>query len=136
MFSVQVTHEARGAVFVLRGELDFESVVQLQEASAQELAGSRDTGPVVADCTHLTFCDSSGIGALLRLFQGLAAQQRVLRVAAVPGPVARLLSLTGLDQVFGVYADAEQALAVDNARGDIADAGPDGPARPKERQNI
>ncbi|MFE5393469.1 STAS domain-containing protein [Streptomyces sp. NPDC056568] len=118
---MQVTQEPRGAVFVLRGELDFESVVQLHEAGEKELARGRGAGSVVADCSALAFCDSSGIGALLRLFQGLAAQGRVLRLAAVPDPVARLFSLTGLDQIFAVHADADQALAA-------------GPAQTNERQ--
>lgn len=33
MFSVVVRQDARGVVFALRGELDFESVVQLHEAA-------------------------------------------------------------------------------------------------------
>ncbi|MFD4260798.1 STAS domain-containing protein [Streptomyces sp. NPDC058534] len=96
-------------VFALRGELDFDSVVQLHEATGREL--SRTEGlPVVADCARLVFCDSSGIGGLLRLFQRLSAQDRVLRLAAVPASVARLFALTGLDQLFSVHADVDEAL--------------------------
>ncbi|MBM9623799.1 STAS domain-containing protein [Streptomyces zhihengii] len=116
MFSVQVTQQARGAVFALRGELDFDSMVQLYEAGDEELARGPEAGPVVADCERLTFCDSSGIGGLLRLFQQLAAQRRALRLAALPPSVARQFSVTGLDQVFPVYTDADQALAAGTGR--------------------
>ncbi|MFD3557573.1 STAS domain-containing protein [Streptomyces goshikiensis] len=135
MFSVQVTQEARGAVFALRGELDFDSMVQLHEAGEEELARGRGAGTVVGDCTRLTFCDSSGIGALLRLFHQLAAQGRVLRLAALPPSVARLFSVTGLDQVFSVYADADQALAAGTSGHDRVTADTDRAASPTERQN-
>ncbi|MFE5112547.1 STAS domain-containing protein [Streptomyces sp. NPDC056663] len=135
MFSVQVRQEARGVVFALRGELDFDSVVQLQEAGEAELARGRGAGSVVADCARLTFCDSSGISALLRLFQQLAAQERVLRLAALPDSVARLFSITGLNQLFSVYADADKALGEGTSSRDIVSADADGPAQSKERQN-
>lgn len=136
MFSVQVTHEARGAVFALRGELDFESMVQLDEAGERELARGRGAGAVVADCSRLTFCDSSGIGSLLRLFQQLSAQGRVLRLAAVPDAVARIFALTGLDQIFAVHADADQALATGtDGYGRVA-ADLDNGLQSRERQSI
>lgn len=129
MFSVQVTQQERGAVFTLRGELDFDSMVQLYEAGDEELARGPGAGPVVADCARLTFCDSSGIGGLLRLFQQLAAQERALRLAAVPPSVARQFSVTGLDQVFPVYADADQALAASQGRHGRTAHGTDATAR-------
>ncbi|MFF9049359.1 STAS domain-containing protein [Streptomyces parvulus] len=113
---MDVRTHARGVVFTLRGELDFDSVVQLHEATAEEL-GRAGKSPVVADCAGLAFCDSSGIGGLLRLYQRLSAQDRALRLAAVPASVARLFALTGLDQIFSVHPDVDHALG----------AGMDGP---------
>ncbi|MFD6417077.1 STAS domain-containing protein [Streptomyces sp. NPDC060194] len=110
MFAVEVERDARGAVLALRGELDFDSVVQLNEAGAAEVA-RESSGPVVVDCSALAFCDSSGIGAVLRLYQGLAGRGRELRLASVPPRAARLFSLTGLDQLFTLYEDADAALA-------------------------
>ncbi|MFE4860080.1 STAS domain-containing protein [Streptomyces sp. NPDC056670] len=136
MFSVQVTQEERGVVFALRGELDFESTVQLDEAGAGELARGRDGGLVVADCTALSFCDSSGINALLRLLRQLAVQERALRLVAVPNPVARLFSLTGLDRVFDVYATAGHALAASVSSHDRVSADVDGSTRTQERRSI
>ncbi|MFF7381925.1 anti-sigma factor antagonist [Streptomyces griseoluteus] len=108
---MDVRQHARGVLFVLCGELDFDSVVQLHEAADAELDGSEGKLPVVVDCAALTFCDSSGISALLRLYQRLTAEQRALRLAAVPASVSRLFSLTGLDQLFSVHKDAAEALA-------------------------
>ncbi|MFI8346853.1 STAS domain-containing protein [Streptomyces sp. NPDC085596] len=120
---MDVRQHALGVLFVLCGELDFDSVVQLHEAADEELAKSKGVSPVVVDCTALTFCDSSGISALLRLYQRLSVQQRVLRLAAVPASVSRLFTLTGLDQLFSVHMDAAEALAAgSDIRGVVAAA--------------
>ncbi|MER5966250.1 STAS domain-containing protein [Streptomyces sp. NPDC002057] len=134
MFSVQVTQVERGVVLTLRGELDFESMVQLDEAGEEALAWRQGVGPVVADCAGLAFCDSSGIGALLRLRQQLAAQGRVLRLSGVPARVARLFTVTGLDHVLDVYPDRDQALGAGTDPHDIVAAGSE-PAPRTERQN-
>ncbi|MGW4781770.1 STAS domain-containing protein [Streptomyces filamentosus] len=118
MFSVDVGQEERGTILVLRGELDFDSAVQLDEVALGDPAHDTATGPVVADLAALTFCDSSGISALLRLHRRLSTRGRPFLLAAVPHPVRRLFALTGLDQIFTVHADAHEALA----------AGPAGPA--------
>ncbi|OKJ47050.1 hypothetical protein AMK27_39185 [Streptomyces sp. CB02009] len=135
VFSVQVAQEERGVVFALRGELDFDSMVQLDEAGHEVLAQRRGAGPVVVDCAALAFCDSSGIGALLRLRQRLTDQGRVLRLSGVPAPVARLFAVTGLDQIFDVYPDRERALAAGTERRDIVAAGTDESAQPRERRS-
>ncbi|MFJ3770017.1 STAS domain-containing protein [Streptomyces sp. NPDC090082] len=135
MFSVQVVREERGVVLVLRGELDFESMVQLDEAGQEALALGRGAGPVVADCAAMAFCDSSGIGALLRLMQPLAEQGRVLRLAGVPAAVARLFAITGLDRIFEVHPDREQAFAAGRDRRDMVAVGSEESAQLRERQN-
>ncbi|MFJ4971649.1 STAS domain-containing protein [Streptomyces sp. NPDC088755] len=117
MFSVQVGPVAGAAVFRLRGELDFESVVQLDEAAAAALTVRPVPRVIVIDCASLSFCDSSGIGGLVRLYQRLSAQGGQLRLAAAPAPVARVLSLTGLDQVIPVHATTGEALAVARSTG-------------------
>ncbi|MGW2208727.1 STAS domain-containing protein [Streptomyces sp. NPDC001781] len=119
---MDVRQHALGVLLVLCGELDFDSVVQLHEAVDDELDRSTGTSPVVVDCAALTFCDSSGISALLRLYQRLTAEQRALRLAAVPASVSRLFSLTGLDQLFSVHKDAAEALAAGADRRGAASA--------------
>ncbi len=133
MFSVDVRQEARGVVLTLRGEFDFDSVVQLREAGEREPVNDPGAGPVVVDCGALSFCDSSGIGALVRLWQQLSAQDRALRLSCVPPTVARPLALTGLDRILPVHADTEAALAADDHRRDPADR--ERPARPTERHH-
>ncbi|WP_078968626.1 MULTISPECIES: STAS domain-containing protein [unclassified Streptomyces] len=131
VFAVDVRRDTRGVVFVLRGDLDFHSVVQLYEAGDEELVAGRETGAVVIDCSHLTYCDSTGITALLKLYNQLSAQNQVLRLAAVPAFLDRLFTLTGLNQIFSLYADADEALAAYAADHGTLAAGTDEPVRPK-----
>ncbi|MCX5134413.1 STAS domain-containing protein [Streptomyces sp. NPDC060011] len=112
MFSIEVRSTAPASVLVVRGELDFDSVVQLDEAADRLLDEADGQGAlVVVDCTALDFCDSSGIGCFVRIYQRLAAHGGELRLAAVPATVARAFSLTGLDQAIGVHGTMEAALA-------------------------
>ncbi|MFD3873066.1 STAS domain-containing protein [Streptomyces sp. NPDC058623] len=120
---VEVGRHARGVVFTLRGDLDFDSVVQLREAGDEELAGGPEAGPLVADCSALSFCDSSGIGELVRLHQQLASHGRAFRLARVPDRVVRLFALTGLDQLFPPYDDVTQALSAGPGRRDTRTGG-------------
>ncbi|MFB7244146.1 STAS domain-containing protein [Streptomyces populi] len=99
-------------VLSLRGELDFDSTVQLDEAADRLLSeGEGQRMLVIVDCTSLHFCDSSGIGCFVRIYQRLAARSGELRIAAAPAPVTRAFTLTGLDQVIGVYETMQAALA-------------------------
>ncbi|NEC65315.1 STAS domain-containing protein [Streptomyces sp. SID9727] len=110
MFTVDVRRDTRGVVFALHGDLDFHSVVQLYEAEESELTGEQEAGAVVVDCARLTYCDSTGISALLKLHNQLSARGRVLCLAAVPAFLDRLFMLTGLNQVFCLNTDTEDAL--------------------------
>jgi anti-anti-sigma factor len=99
-------------VLALRGELDHHSVVQLREAADAILSRPHPAILVVIDCTALEFCDSSGIGGLIGMYQRLSAHGGTLRLAAVPGSVARVFKLTGLEHVISVYSTADDALTV------------------------
>ncbi|WP_333774980.1 STAS domain-containing protein [Streptomyces sp. IBSBF 3136] len=125
MFSVQIWSAARTGVLTLRGELDYDSAVQLQEAADQVLADARRS-VLVVDCSALEFCDSSGIGCLVRVYQRLSARGGVLRLAAVPVSVARVFALTGLDTAIPVHATLHEAMG---AGGTVpAPGGEDGPS--------
>ncbi|MHA6757339.1 STAS domain-containing protein [Streptacidiphilus sp. PAMC 29251] len=115
MFSVETRPAGLAYVLALRGELDFHSAVQLREAAETALAGPQPPPLMVVDCTAMTFCDSSGIGCLIGIYQQLSARGGALRLAAVPASVARLFALTGLNQVMAVHDTAREALEADSA---------------------
>ncbi|MGW5603816.1 STAS domain-containing protein [Streptomyces rochei] len=108
---MEVESTAEACVFTLRGELDFDSVVQLREAAREAFARPSQPALAVVDCAALTFCDSSGIGTLVHMFQRVSAGGGELRLAEVPPSVARVFRLTGLDQAIEVCDTLDDALA-------------------------
>jgi anti-anti-sigma factor len=66
---------------------------------------------VVADLSATTFCDASGIRALLRVRDQVAATRVELRLAVPPGRVRNLLELLSLDRQLAMYSSVSQAAA-------------------------
>ncbi len=94
----------------VQGDLDLETGPPLRDHLATVLARAAD---VVIDLTDVTFCDSSGLGALVatRRRAFLLGKRVSLRVAE-HGRVHRLLELTGLIDTFEIEAVAELAQGV------------------------
>jgi len=85
----------------LSGEID---VANAGELFAIVKAGVDGTG--VVDLSDVSFVDSSALNQLVQLHSDIE-----LRIVAAPGtPPRRLLELTGLTQVFEIYAELESAL--------------------------
>ena len=64
---------------------------------------------LIINLEDLDFMDSSGLQALLRLREKLRTrEQRVLLVGAKP-PIEKLFRLTGFDQLFQLFPDANEA---------------------------
>ena len=67
---------------------------------------------VIADLTATSFCDSSGVHAIVRAHEEAAARQVALRVAVSPeGSVRRVLQLTGAVLVMPVHETVAEALS-------------------------
>jgi anti-sigma B factor antagonist len=86
-------------VLRLAGVLDISTVSILREAVEPHLRAGAD---VVVDLSHVTFCDSTGLGAIVGLDRlanpagaGFSLRSPAPRVAAV-------LAMTGVDQVVTV----------------------------------
>jgi anti-sigma B factor antagonist len=88
------------------GEIDLATEPQLREALEPLL--SQPNPQVVLDLTNVDFCDSTGVTLLVRSRRRLGPSGRLLLVGAQP-PVERLLQITGLDQLFRMYATVADA---------------------------
>jgi anti-sigma B factor antagonist len=77
---------------------------------AAVLCGQLRAGGVIADLTTTTFCDSSGIAALLRANGEAEILGRDLRLAVRPaGAVFRVLELTGLAAELRLFGSVREA---------------------------
>jgi anti-sigma B factor antagonist len=98
----------RGAPCVaLRGELDVAEVPRLEHALDGAIAET--VGAFLVDLCELEFLDSSGIRVLLRARALLGREDRTLALVCAPGPVRRALEITGVSDLFTIYASRDDA---------------------------
>ncbi|MEU4426016.1 STAS domain-containing protein [Actinoplanes sp. NPDC024001] len=78
----------------IRGELDLATADRITEQVDQVLAGP-PPGQLVVDLAGLTFCDSTGIDALINAREAARARGAGFRVVRPRGIVRRVLHATG-----------------------------------------
>jgi anti-sigma B factor antagonist len=98
----------RGLI-VLTGEVDIYTAPRFKE----DLLALIDDGvtDILVDLMRVEFIDSTALGVLIGGVKRLHPLGGRLLLIAGPRPVLKILAITGLDQVFSVYPDREQALA-------------------------
>jgi anti-sigma B factor antagonist len=96
-------------VVVLPAEIDVTNSEQVHDLLVAALAPGVDV--VIADMTATTFCDSSGVHAVM--FAHEAAVSRGIRLRlAVPtgGSVNRVLQLIGAGRILSMYSSLAEAM--------------------------
>lgn len=95
-------------IVTVSGELDLVTAPQLSES--MKLVLEKQPSSVVIDLSKVGFLASAGMSLLASTHQDLAGAAGFAVVADGPS-TGRPLSLVGLDEVFGIYATVEEALA-------------------------
>jgi anti-sigma B factor antagonist len=96
-------------VVVLPAEIDVTNSGEVYQQLTAALSPGVST--VIADLTSTSFCDSSGVHAIVRAHERAAARDVGLRLAVSPdGSVRRVLQLTGADDVVPVFASVSEAI--------------------------
>lgn len=109
--------ERNGHVVVeLRGEIDL-AVAGLVRDQLMS-AANRSNAQVVVDARPVTFIDSSGINALIRVRDRAAALRGSFHLVADQHPVLRVLELMQLERALFLVPDVDAALACP-AKGDV-----------------
>ena len=80
-------------------------------SAALEAEPAASAGAVVIDLAGVTFIDSTGLGALVKLEHALAARSGRLAIACPEGPARLLLDVTGLTELLAVFATRAEAEA-------------------------
>ena len=99
---LEVTGEPGHTVVRVSGDLDLMTAPQLLAAIEPNLDAG--TGALVVDLSRLTFIDSSGLSALIRVNQRMTVAGRELSIIAPGPPAAKTFEITGLDQVLPLRA--------------------------------
>ena len=108
---VQIGREQEGdaVVVAVRGDLDLDGGEDLRaalRAAIDEEPGRR----IVVDLEGVDFMDSAGLGVLLGGRERARNGDGDLVVVATGRSVLRVLTLTGLDRVFEIFAGRREAL--------------------------
>ncbi|MFF9640919.1 STAS domain-containing protein [Kitasatospora aureofaciens] len=100
MSPLNITHRTTrtGPVLHIAGELDYAQATALRQ-HVEQLA-LQPGQFLVLDLSDLAYCDSTGITTLLAARQHAEAAHAELVLAAVPATLLRVLTITGLEQVF------------------------------------
>jgi anti-sigma B factor antagonist len=97
------------AVVTLPAEIDTTNADQVRES----LLGVVNQGAasLVADLSQTTFCDSTGVSALVRTFKRATASGGGMRLVVSSPAVHRVLSITGVDHLMPLYPSVAASLA-------------------------
>jgi anti-sigma B factor antagonist len=95
------------AVVTVVGEVDLHTAAEVRRA-IDEARRRGVTNYLVVDLLGVTFLDSTGLGVLIH---GQRQTETPLKVISTRRQVNQTLRLTGLDQVFALYEDREQAMS-------------------------
>jgi len=91
-------------VLGVTGELDLASAPMLDERLAE-----LGEGPVALDVREVTFIDSSGLSIVIGgVHRARDRGERLIVVAEADGPVQRIMTLTGLDQIIEVVRSTDE----------------------------
>lgn len=106
--TTSVLHDDGVALIALDGELDLATRPRLDAAVDGVLADGLTC--VLLDLDALTFCDSTGMGALVRASRVVHAAGGSCVVAGARGPVHKLLVLTNLAAALPLEPEVQPAL--------------------------
>lgn len=97
------------ALISLRGEVDIYTAPRFKE----QLIALLDEGvtELVIDLSGVTFIDSTALGIMIGGVRRLHDVDGRMALVVATRPVARVLTITGLDRVFTIHATREEALA-------------------------
>lgn len=99
-FAVSAQSTNGCAVIEVVGEVDLATAPALRKRLARALEHRQH---VVVDLSRCSFCDSTGLSALLSAWKRAREQDGVLALTGVHGTVGRVLRVTGVDRVLPLF---------------------------------
>jgi anti-sigma B factor antagonist len=94
----------------LEGEIDASNVQDIGDRLRSMI--SNEAFALVVDLSEIAYVDSAGINLMFALGEEMRSRQQELAIVVRDGsPIARMISLTGLDRSVSTHATLEEALA-------------------------
>ncbi len=102
-------HENDIPVLDVTGEIDIYTTPQFKEAVSAAIDQNKPA--IVINMANVTYMDSSGFGTLLSATKRLRPLDGALYLSGCNEAIQRMLQITRLNTIFGVYATEAEALA-------------------------
>ncbi|WP_116112393.1 STAS domain-containing protein [Austwickia chelonae] len=103
------TREEDGiAVVSVSGDVDVSNAVRLRDGLDKVLITGQSR--LVVDLSDVPFMDSTGLGVLIGRLKVVRARRGSMRLVCAEPRMLRVLSITGLDTVFPMYATVAEAV--------------------------
>lgn len=104
---INTQRDGQQCMVVLDGEVDVYTAPRLKE----ELVSAIEDGCVnlIVDLEKVGFIDSSGLGVLVSALRRARERDGVVRIVCTRDNILKIFRITGLDKVFPVFSDAEEA---------------------------
>lgn len=105
-----VSQAARDGIPVLavRGEIDVSTAPELRERLLEIAENGQPV--VVVDLSDVSFVDSTALGVLVSGVKRFRSTGGDLRLVVTQPHISKVLEITGLNDVFAIYATADDAL--------------------------
>jgi anti-sigma B factor antagonist len=107
--TVQRGSDDSAPIVAVTGEVDVYSAPKLKESLTGLLESGAHT--VVVDLSGVAFLDSTGLGALVEARAATSEAGGALLLVCGQERILKLFTITGLDGVFAIYPNVEQARA-------------------------
>ncbi len=107
-FEVTGSDQPGVAVLAVRGEIDVATAPEFHASLSDLIAEGPEV--VMVDLRAVSFIDSTGLGVLVGAEKEMREGGRDLRLVVTQPQITRLLSLTGLDEVFTVVSTPSESV--------------------------
>ncbi|WP_131741043.1 STAS domain-containing protein [Actinomadura roseirufa] len=106
-FDIHLIRDDRYTLVRVQGDIDVVSRTRFEET----LLTVVDAGaPLVVDMREVTFCDSTGLNAIVAAHRRALEREAPVALAAIPPRVMRVFTITGLDKFIPIYDTLGDAL--------------------------
>jgi anti-sigma B factor antagonist len=109
--ALKLGHYAKDGIEVIdvRGEIDICTAPRLRELLINLV--SKGSCQLVVNLDKVGFLDSTGLGVLVGGLRRVRAHDGSLDLVCTQQPILKILEITGLTEVFGIYETVDQAIA-------------------------
>ena len=113
---LKLGHHAKDGIKVIdvQGEIDMYTAPRLRELLIDLV--SQGSYQLVVNLDKVGFLDSTGLGVLVGGLRRVRAHDGSLDLVCTQQRILKILKITGLTEVFGIYQTVDQAIAATKGR--------------------